>query len=316
MTAPAPRMLPSGQYDTQPRVLNASNGKWVQDEIPMLIAESQAQPLCSTSTFTASLPGSGAQRAIRPLTAIYSYNDISPVAQADMVVDTDLEVTLVKESTMARPRSAVSASLRAEQLLAAAPKVDTALARTGLQMFGSVRSTSVRTPDVRTTSISSFFQRQSGASFNLAIPDLERVEELGRNVPPGSANTRLVGGRWKYIARPVDGDCVYTDYYGRCGEEFCNYYGRAYHVAPAQFRQSRLVGDLDYTKVQASMPGIHTLRNRPGLTLDATIVNGPAEKLHNLSASQAKTARGLHKLHEFARLKPYNERELRASWQS
>lgn len=27
---------------------------------------------------------------------------------------------------------------------------------------------------------------------------------------PGAANCRLVGSRWKYIERPVDGDVVYT----------------------------------------------------------------------------------------------------------
>lgn len=45
--------------------------------------------------------------------------------------------------------------------------------------------------------------------------DLKRTEELGKNVSPGSANCRLIGSKWCYIQRPVDGDTIYTDYYGR-----------------------------------------------------------------------------------------------------
>lgn len=68
----------------------------MQEEIPQLIADSQAQPLTATSTLTATLPGSAAQRAVRPVTAVYTYNDVSPVVSADAVRDADLDVTIVK----------------------------------------------------------------------------------------------------------------------------------------------------------------------------------------------------------------------------
>jgi hypothetical protein len=55
-------------FSSNHRFLN-QNGKWVQEEIPALIAESQAQPLTATSTFTATLPNSGAYRSVRPVTA-------------------------------------------------------------------------------------------------------------------------------------------------------------------------------------------------------------------------------------------------------
>lgn len=34
---------------------------------------------------------------------------------------------------------------------------------------------------------------------------------MAQNVVPGTPNVRLIGGRWRYIRRPVEGDVVYTD---------------------------------------------------------------------------------------------------------
>lgn len=310
ITAPVTRRFADGRLDPQPKILN-QNGKWVQEEIPSLIAESQAQPLTSTSTFTATLPGSAAQRALRPMTAVHTYNDVSPVCAADMVHDTDMEVTMVKDSTIGRPQSAVSGQLKASLAAASAPQVSSILSRTGKS---GARGTNVDTPDVRRQSIGSFWARQAGTTFNLGISDLDRVEELGRNVPPGSCNTRLIGSRWRYIQRPVEGDVIYTDYYGRCGEKLDDYYGRQYHVTASQFNKNRLVDDLDYIKEQASMQGIHTLRTRPGLVLDSTIVNAAPERFQTLTASEAKTAKGVHKMNEYARMRPASERQLRAVW--
>lgn len=50
-----------------------------------------------------------------------------------------------------------------------------------------------------------------------------------------------------------------------------------------EFSQSRLVEEGDYIKVGASMPGIHSMRTRPGLTLDATICSGESARLEALS---------------------------------
>jgi hypothetical protein len=38
----------------------------------------------------------------------------------------------------------------------------------------------------------------------------------------------------RYVPRPVEGDVVYTDYYGRYGPEHANYYGRSYHLDTAE----------------------------------------------------------------------------------
>lgn len=53
--------------------------------------------------------------------------------------------------------------------------------------------------------------------------------------------------------------------------------GRAYHTTNLrQFSASKMVEDNAYIRVQASLAGINTLRTRPGLAMDATIVSGPA----------------------------------------
>lgn len=63
-------------------------GKWIQDEIPTLIADSQAQTLAATEKLSATLPGRyGMERPIRPLTSVYTYADISPVATSEYVHD-------------------------------------------------------------------------------------------------------------------------------------------------------------------------------------------------------------------------------------
>ncbi len=67
------------------------------------------------------------------------------------------------------------------------------------------------------------------------------------------------------------------------GDDPCSYYGRRYDMKTNEFNQSRLVDEGDYIKVQASMPGIHAMRTRPGLSLDATIVSGASAKLEKLS---------------------------------
>jgi hypothetical protein len=76
----------------------------------------------------------------------------------------------------------------------------------------------------RVDSISTFWNRLNGA-YNLKIKDITRIEELGKNVVAGTPNCRLIGGRWRYLQRPVEGDTIYTDFYGRCGDDPCNYYG-------------------------------------------------------------------------------------------
>ncbi len=40
----------------------------------------------------------------------------------------------------------------------------------------------------------------------LTAADLKRTAELGRGVVAGTANSRLIGGKWKRLERPVEGD--------------------------------------------------------------------------------------------------------------
>jgi len=136
---------------------------------------------------------------------------------------------------------------------------------------------------------------------NLAQPDLIRIEELGRGVVAGSANSRLVGGRWRYMPRPVEGDVVYTDYYGPNGKQHADYYGRSYHVNSTEFAKHRLVNDSAYQRARASMMGIQALRDRPGLAMDAAIVHGPTEKLENVNAVTIPSAR-MHRITEYHNL--------------
>lgn len=69
-------------------------------------------------------------------------------------------------------------------------------------------------------------------------------------------------------------------------------------------------------QVQASMPGINTLRTRPGLSLDTTILTGPADRLDGLTVEQAHNARGLHRHREFVRMQPGGEAQAREAWVS
>ncbi|GFH08446.1 uncharacterized protein HaLaN_03410, partial [Haematococcus lacustris] len=217
------RSLPDGSPDPTPRFLS-KKGHWVQSELSTLVAESQAQPLtatpctltCHSPSAPASAAGPGAGHALRPVTAVHSYNDVSPVCHADMVQDMDLDSTVHKDGEVARPRSAAPhGALVASQQARAAATIKALRESSGALQGG----------------------------LELPEPDV----------------------RWRYIDRPLDGDLVYKDYYGRYGPHLSDYYGRSYHIAPGQFNKSRVVGDMDYVKVQASLPGIHALRTRPGL---------------------------------------------------
>jgi hypothetical protein len=327
-TAPIPSQYNKKNSDAHPGFLNP-NGKWTQGALPYLIAESQAQALTATGTLTATLPGKhGANQPLRPLTTVYTYNDISPVATAQYVNDGEASDPV---ATLREP-----------------PKVmDVTRPDGGGQsecLEWTAKST-IGSADARIASVASFWNKLNGA-YNLKICDTTRTELVGKNVVPGTPNTRLIGGKWRYLQRPVEGDTVYTDYYGRCGEDSCNYYGRKYNVNTDAFEQSPLVDEGDYIKVRAqmgvltyarhtqpmpatfaafappttrttndththcahaqvgaSMAGVHALRTRPGLSLDATITSGPSAKLEQLSPYSLGAARGVHKYPTHARLR-------------
>mmetsp|Transcript_39050 Transcript_39050/g.86868 ORF Transcript_39050/g.86868 Transcript_39050/m.86868 type:complete len:352 (-) Transcript_39050:710-1765(-) len=278
--------------DAHPKFISP-DGKWVQEQLPTLIADSQAQPLTATATLSTTIPGKyGQEQEVRPVTNVHTYNDISPVATGEYVKDGDVQI-----DPLASMRNAPVMGNSAHTL------------RKGAKMESSpyTERTAIGDPQLRTSSINGFWNRLNG-SYNLGIQDLDRFQELGKNVVPGTPNCRLVGSRWRYIGRPVEGDVVYTDYYGRYATEHCNYYGRRYEVGTNQFNQNRLVSDSDYVKVQASMQGIHSLRTRPGLSLHAAVVSGPSEKLEKLSPYAVSSARGVHRIQEYARMRPATSR--------
>eukprot|EP00798_Chlamydomonas_sp_ICE-L_P020155 gene20155-26889_t len=261
--------------DAHPKFLNV-DGQWVQHRLPTLIADSPAQEMCATGTLKADVTGrfqGGGTRTVKPLTAIHTYNDISPVTTAEHVRDgpnTDLV-----SSQRIDAATNLEGSATTDSPYNSSSKVE--------RSDFTLKATPIGSTDARVQSIDKFWNRLNG-SYNLGVNDIERVEELGRNVVPGTPNTRLVNGRWRYIPRPVDGDVTYTDYYGRYGDEHCNYYGRRYNLSASQYQNNSLVGDADYTKVQASMGGIHTLRYRPGLSLDTTIATSiPSKNLDTIS---------------------------------
>jgi hypothetical protein len=76
--------------EAHPRFITP-NGKWVQDQLPVLVAESQAQALTATDKLSASLPGQyGENRPVRPVTSVYSYADISPIATTEYIREGDV----------------------------------------------------------------------------------------------------------------------------------------------------------------------------------------------------------------------------------
>jgi len=137
----------------------------------------------------------------------------------------------------------------------------------------------------------------------LGVQDLQRIQDLGKGVVFSSPNAKLVGGRWKYIPRPATGDVVYTDYYGPIGggKKLAEYYGRAYGMDTAEFAKNRLLEDFPYNRVKASMMGIQALRDRPGLSMDTSIVHGPTKELERLERSHS--GRGLHKINQYHNLR-------------
>lgn len=282
--------------DAHPRFLNV-DGQWVQKELPTLIADSQAQSLCASGTLKATLTMTGKQapeRSIRPLTAVHTYNDISPVTTAEYVRDGDA-MDPIQTQRLAPVEGNAASNMTSSSLFGES--------KSERSMY-TMRAKAIGNTQARVDSIDHFWNRHNG-SYNLAINDLDRIDELAKNVVPGTPNARLVHGRWRYITRPVEGDVIYTDYYGRYASEHCNYYGRRYEMGAEEFAKNPLVGDSDYTKVQASMQGIHTLRTRPGLSLDATIASAvPSARLEALSPYKVEQ-RGIHRIHQHARLRPH-----------
>ena len=90
-------------------------------------------------------------------------------------------------------------------------------------------------PALRKSSVDAFFHRCGGTS-HLQMQDLARTgsggADGGKAALPGNANAQLIGGKWRYVARPTEGEQLFTDFYGRCDSKHCDYYGRTYHYLP------------------------------------------------------------------------------------
>eukprot|EP00798_Chlamydomonas_sp_ICE-L_P015900 gene15900-22034_t len=260
--------------DAHPRFIDA-DGQWMKNRIPMLIAESPAQELCATATMKADITATyqgGAVRSVKPLSAVFSYNDISPVTTAEHVRDGPASDPIVTQRL--NPALNSTTAEWSDNSLSPTSKME--------RSEFTQRAKTVGNTEARISSINDFWNRSNGA-FNLKVQDLERSEEIARNAIAGTPNTKLVNGRWKFIPRPVDGDVLYT---------------------AKQYHNSTLAGDSDYTRIRASMPGIQQLRNRAGLSMKATVASTiPSSKLNQTSPYQVDQ-KGIHRITQTARLRP------------
>ncbi|MEW5316685.1 MAG: hypothetical protein WDW38_008038 [Sanguina aurantia] len=226
-------------------------------------------------------------RAIRPVSAVHQYGaKRSPPILQDHVRELD---PASSHSNFVKP---VSPYLQPK----AYKVTSSAAAAWGLGAATAHACAALRSPSARVGPL---------RDTTLTIEDLGRDGPiLGKTCVPGSPNSKLVGGRWRYISAPTDGDIMYTDYYGRYGGDRSNFYGREYHINTDQFLKNRLVGDVDYQRAQASMAGISALRTRPGLVLRSAINSGASAKLINLQQSCGGHDSGLQRLHELYNIAP------------
>eukprot|EP00798_Chlamydomonas_sp_ICE-L_P021277 gene21277-28198_t len=202
------------------------SGLWVQDAIPSLIAPSHTQNLTTTGRMDGS---KGAVQLPRPVAAVHTYNDVSPVLTSEHTRDvgrTEVEWdnTINKRGLMGKPDSAPPPPTMMETVITTKLTPSHMLDKTKDMGNASVRKSNVE----------SFWNRQTGGT-HLELKDCKRIgDELSTHAVAGSANARLVGGKWRYMERPVDGAVLFTEYYGPVagGPQTSDYYGRTYHYLP------------------------------------------------------------------------------------
>ncbi len=71
-----------------------------------------------------------------------------------------------------------------------------------------------------------------GGNTQLTIKDVHRASNsvLGNHAIGGAHNSKLIGGVWRHLPRPVVGQPIYTDFYGAYGDQQASYYGRTWHA--------------------------------------------------------------------------------------
>ncbi|KAJ9533963.1 hypothetical protein V8C86DRAFT_2644472 [Haematococcus lacustris] len=244
----------------RPQFMDGS-ARWQPDKVPGMLVKSQAQILTAPGTYTPAGTLRGSQAVVGPkaISAVHTYNDVSPAINTECAHDSRSwapATSLTWDATVQRQGTArlhsddqlASGTLTAGQMMMVTNKHgrNSALVQAPAKppTVGSVvasRSTALPAPGgeaadgLRAASVGRFWTRMnvSAGGFNLALHDLVRSQDdLGLRAVPASHNCRLVGGQWRYVERPVAGKSLFTDFYGRCGPENGNYYGRSWpHVA-------------------------------------------------------------------------------------
>lgn len=85
--------------------LQNKDGRWVQEQLPVQVLNTQAQPLTATSTLTAKVAANTvptAKGAVRPVSAVITYRDISPVITAEHVRDPHTTQSFGIDATVSR----------------------------------------------------------------------------------------------------------------------------------------------------------------------------------------------------------------------
>lgn len=201
-------------------------GYWVQEALPTLLAPSQTQNMTTTGRLDST---KGLAQAARPIAAVHSYNDVSPVLTSEYTHDPDKSEVAWGNTINRRGRTGMPdstpAPLTPMQTILTTQLIPEHMKRT---------TKDVGDAKVRSESVGSFWNRQTdGTSLN--VKDVGRIgDELSSHAVAGSANSRLVGGKWRYLERPKDGGSLYTEFYGPVGggETNSDYYGRSYKYLP------------------------------------------------------------------------------------
>jgi len=218
------RQLTEWENKVHPPFLNG-NANWVQEGLQDLVAHTQTQALTTTGVLDGTR---GPVQAPRAVAAVHSYNDVSPVLTSEYTRDTDKTEVSWDATINRRGLNGVHTPP-----MAPTPSNLDRTISSNRSPYATTHSVQhIGDPEARKRSVDSFWHRQ-GTAHHLKQRDVIRMEnDLGEHAVAGSANAKLVGGKWKYVERPTEGSHLFTEFYGRYSDKHCDYYGRSYHYLP------------------------------------------------------------------------------------
>eukprot|EP00955_Chlamydomonas_euryale_P112495 366131-Chlamydomonas_euryale.AAC.46 len=169
-------------------------------------------------------------QAPKAISAVHSYADISPVLTTEYVADSAPgEVSW--QSTINQRGTAGVYEPSGPAVPSNAEAIVDSLRESAKTSFAGKQ---IGDPIARKTAVDAFWH-STGQAVHLRCLDVARAgpeSRISTRATAGTPNCRLVGGKWRNLPRPVEGEQLYTDFYGRCDKEHANYYGRAYHYLP------------------------------------------------------------------------------------